>query len=121
MVLDMGEGINCSDSVQEEAGKGEKAKSNRYHSVCPFVSESCTKQLHQRAPSAVGPQNTTKKVGHRSSTACCRNLALTLIPASLEGAAATELPCMQSLFPSGMEHIAAERTEHQHFLDRGLA
>lgn len=119
MVLDVGEGINCSDSVQEGADKGEKAKSNRYHSVCLFVSESCTKQLHQRAPSVVGPQNTTKKVRHRSSTACCRNLALTLIPASLEGAAATELPCMRSLFPSGTEHIAAERTEH--FLDQGLA
>lgn len=67
----------------------------------------------------VGPLNTTKKVRHRSSTACCRHLALTLIPASLEGAAAMVLPCMQSLLPSGTEFVAAERTEHQHFLDEG--
>lgn len=32
-----------------------------------------------------------------------------------------ELPCMQSLFPSGIEFFAAERTEHQHFLDEDLA
>lgn len=38
LVLNVGEGINCSDSVQEGAGKGEKAKSNRYHSQSILLS-----------------------------------------------------------------------------------
>lgn len=50
MVLDVGEGINCSDSVQEWAAKGEKAKSNRYYSQPVPLSvraaqSSCTKGL----------------------------------------------------------------------------
>lgn len=50
MMLDVEEGINCSDSVQEGAGKGEKAKINRYHSQSVPVSvraaqSSCTKEL----------------------------------------------------------------------------
>lgn len=50
IVLDVGEGMSCSDSVQEWAGKGEKAKSNRYYSQSVLLSvraaqSSSTKEL----------------------------------------------------------------------------
>lgn len=114
------EGRNFSNSIQEGAGK--EAKSNRYQfSVHLFASESCTKQQHQRAPAIVVPLNMAGQVRQRSSNAHCRDLAVTLIPASLEGAAATELSRMQSTSLSWGQHMAAERTKWQHFLDRGLA
>lgn len=120
VLSDVSEGRNFSNSIQEGAGK--EAKSNRYQfSVHLFASESCTKQQHQRAPAIVVPLNMAGQVRQRSSNAHCRDLAVTLIPASLEGAAATELSRMQSTSLSWGQHTAAERTKWQHFLDRGLA